>query len=139
MSSRPATPDDVDRICGELPHTRFGVSWGDVPTWLVPEEGKGRGFVLYRKPHLTATDPATGQPYTDLLVVRTADAADKQALVEGDGPFFDIDHFRSFNAVLVQLSRLDEITAAELREVITDAWLAVAPKHLVREHLGRGR
>ncbi len=136
MSDRPsrkARPADVDEICGALPETVLGTSWGDVPTWLVPRE-KGHGFVLYRKPHKSAIDPATGQEYDDLLVIRTADAADKQALVEGDGPFFTIDHFRSSNAVLVQQSRLGEIGREELVEVITDAWRAVAPAKLVREH-----
>ena len=135
-SSR-ARPGDVDEICRGLPETWFGTSWGDVPTWLVPggTGGKGRGFVLYRQPHRSAVDPATGEPYDDLLVVRTANPDDKRALVEADGPFFTIDHFKGFNAVLVQQSRLGEITRDELAEVITDAWLAVAPKKLVREFL----
>ena len=92
--------------------------------------------MLYRKPHRSAIDPETGEEYDDLLVIRTANADDKLALVEGGGPFFTIDHFNGFNAVLVQQSRLGEITRDELAEVITDAWLAVAPKKLVREFLG---
>ncbi len=137
-TSPPARPEDVAEICGSLPETWFGTSWGTVPTWLVPggSGGKGRGFVLHREPRKDALDPATGEPYDDLLVIRTADADDKRALVEADGPFFTIDHFRSFNAVLVQQSRLGEISRDELAEVITEAWLAVAPKRLVREFLG---
>jgi hypothetical protein len=137
-NSAPARPEDVDEICRALPETWFGTTWGDVPTWLVPlrQKGdKGRGFVLYRKPHKSATDPDTGEQYDDLLVIRTANPDDKRALVEADGPFFTIDHFNGFNAVLVQLSRLAEITRDELREAITDAWLATAPKKLVREFL----
>jgi hypothetical protein len=136
--SRPARPEDVDEICSGLPETWFGTSWGDVPTWLVPlrvKGDKGRGFVLYRKPHKTALDPGTGEPYDDLLVIRTVNADDKQALVDGDGPFFTIDHFSGYNAVLVQQARLDEITRDELAEVITDAWVATAPKKLVKEFL----
>ncbi len=132
---RSATEDDVREICLSLPETELGVTWGDVPTYVVRQSPKPRGFVLYRKPHKTAIDPATGEEYDDLLVIRTRDAADKAALVEADGPFFTIDHFRSFNAVLVQISRLDELDVDELREVITDAWLAVAPKRLAKEHL----
>jgi hypothetical protein len=136
-ASPPARPEDVDEICRSLPQTWFGTSWGDVPTWLAPggAGGKGRGFVLYRKPHKSAVDP-TGVPYEDLLVIRTANPDDKQALVEADGPFFTIDHFTGYNAVLVQQSRLGEITRDELAEVITDAWLAVAPAKLARELLG---
>ena len=68
-------------------------------------------------------------------MIRTANPDDKRALVEADGPFFTIDHFRGSNAVLVQQSRLGEISRDELAEVITDAWLATAPKKLVREFL----
>jgi hypothetical protein len=140
MTTRPAKPEDVDAICAALPETWFGTSWGDVPTWLVPHRvrdgvDKGRGFVLYRKPRHDAVDPGTGAEYQDLLVVRTANDADKQALVAADGPFFTIDHFKSFNAVLVQLSRLNEISYDELHEVITDAWCACAPKTLVKTFL----
>jgi hypothetical protein len=138
-ASGQARPEDVDEICGSLPQTWFGTSWGDVPTWLVPvrvKGDKGRGFVLHRKPHRTAVDPETGREYDDLLVIRTADEDATRALVEADGPFFTIDHFRGYHAVLVQQSRLHEITRDELAEVITDAWLATAPKKLVREFLG---
>lgn len=139
--ARAAKPEDVDALCAALPETWFGTSWGDVPTWLVPHRvrdgvDRGRGFVLYRKPHKTAVDPATGEMYDDLLVIRTADDDDKQALVEGDGPFFSIPHFDGYNAVLVQLSRLGEISRDELAEVITDAWCACAPKTLVKKFRG---
>jgi len=136
-----ATPEDVTAICAALPETWFGTSWGDVPTWLVPHRvrdgvDKGRGFVLYRKPHRTAVDPVSGEMYDDLLVIRTANDDDKKALVEGDGPFFSIPHFDGYNAVLVQLSRLGEISRDELAEVITDAWCACAPKTLVKKFRG---
>jgi hypothetical protein len=134
--TRPATPDDVDRIAAGLPETVLGTSWGDRPTWKVPATDKGRGFLIHRAPRHDAVDPTTGEEYDDLLVVRVADPGAKQALVDGDGPFFTIDHFRNYNAVLVQLSRLGEIDVAELEEVITDAWAAVAPRRLVKAHLG---
>nr|WP_253945042.1 MmcQ/YjbR family DNA-binding protein [Nocardioides sp. zg-DK7169] len=116
-----------------LPQVELGTSWGDVPTYLVG----GRGFLLFRKPHRSALDPATGEPYDDLLVVVTPGPAEKASLVEDERlPFFTIDHLARTNAVLVQQSRLGEISRAELAEVITDAWAARAPKRLVREHLG---
>lgn len=137
--SRPARPDDVDEICAALPDTELGTSWGDVPTWKVPRGEKGQGFLLYRKPHHTAVDPDTGEMYDDLLVIITPTTAEKQALVDDPGtPFFTIDHFRSTDAVLVQQSRLAELTRDELAEIITDAWAKRAPKRLVREYLGEG-
>lgn len=131
---RPATPDDIDEICLALPETELGISWGDRPTYKVPRGPKGRGFLLYRMPHKTAVDPETGEMYDDLVVIITPTAAEKQALVDDPAtPFFTIDHFRSFNAVLVQQSRLGEVTRGELAEVITDAWATRAPKSLVRK------
>lgn len=136
---RPATPEDVDDLCLALPEVELGTSWGDVPTYKVPKGDKGRGFVLFRKPHATAIDPETGRMYDDLLVIVTPSPAEKQALVEDPAtPFFTIDHFRRTNAVLVQQSRLGELTRQELAEVIADAWAARAPARLVREHLGDG-
>ncbi|WP_328829481.1 MmcQ/YjbR family DNA-binding protein [Nocardioides acrostichi] len=129
--SRPATSADVDEICLGLPEVTLGTSWGDVPTYLV----RGRGFVLFRHPHPSATDPATGQPYDDLLVISVASLEDVEALTgDPSTPFFTIEHFTNHRAkqVLVQQSRLGELSLAELSELITDAYCAKAPKTLVR-------
>lgn len=130
-----ATPEDVDAICRALPEVEFGTSWGDRPTYLV----RGKGFVLYRAPHKSAVDPVTGEQYDDLIVIHTPTEAEKQALVADPRlPFFTIDHFKGFNAVLVQLSRLGEIDREELAEILTDAWLARAPKSLAKAFLADG-
>src|SRR6476659_8056601 len=134
---RPARPEDIDEICGSLPETELGISWGDRPTWKVPRGPKGKGFLLYRAPGPTAVDPVTGERYTDLIVITTPTEVEKRALVEDETtPFFTIPHFDGYNAVLVQQSRLGELTRVELAEVLTEAWAAVAPARLVREHLG---
>lgn len=130
--ARKARASDVDDIAASLPETELGISWGDRPTWKV----RGKGFLIYRMPHKTAVDPVTGEMWDDILVVITPDMGAKQALVEADNPFFDIDHFRNHNGVLVRLSRLGEIDRDELVEIITDAWATRAPKKLLREHLG---
>ena len=135
--SRKARPQDVDEICAALPETELGTSWGDRPTWKVPRGDKGKGFVLYRAPHKSAVDPDTGEMYDDLVVVTTPTEVEKHALVADEStPFFTIDHFKGYAAVLVQQSRLGEIGRDELEEILTDAWAAKAPKKLVREHLG---
>lgn len=135
--SSPATPEDIGAICASLPETEHGISWGDRPTWKVPRGPKGKGFLLYRAPGPTAIDPATGERYDDLIVIITPDLEAKQELVDDpDSPFFTVDHFRNYPAVLVQESRLGEIDRDELVEIITDAWAAKAPKRLVRSHLG---
>jgi hypothetical protein len=136
MTTR-ARPEDVDEICAGLPETELGTSWGDRPTWKVPRGDKGKGFVLYRAPHKSAVDPATGEMYDDLVVIMTPTEVEKHALVEDPAtPFFTIDHFNGYSAVLVQQSRLGELGRDELAEILTDAWAAKAPKRLVREHLG---
>ncbi|MEO9325108.1 MmcQ/YjbR family DNA-binding protein [Nocardioides sp. C4-1] len=140
MTERPvdraAVPADVDEICAALPETELGTSWGDVPTWKVPRGDKGKGFVLYRPPGRTAIDPATGEPYDDLLVIVTPTEAEKAALVDDETtPFFTVPHFDGYAAVLVQQSRIGEVGRDELAEIIFDAWATRAPKRLVREHL----
>jgi hypothetical protein len=137
--SRPATPHDIDEICRSLPEVELGTSWGDRPTYKVPTGAKGKGFLLFRAPHKSAVDPETGELYDDLVVIMTPGRAEKEALVADPAlPFFTIDHFRSFNAVLVQQSRLGEMSRDELAEVITDAWTAKAPKLLVRRFFENG-
>lgn len=134
---RPATPDDVHDCCTSLPHVTLGTSWGDMPTYLVSDpatKAKPRGFCLYRAPHDSAVDPATGEQYDDLLVISVAHEGAKQELVDSDGPFFTVPHLDRSNAVLVQQSRLGELTLGELMTVLADAWTAVAPPKLVREH-----
>ncbi|HEX4472104.1 MAG TPA: hypothetical protein VH085_09055 [Nocardioides sp.] len=133
--ARRAHVADVDEICRSLPEVELGTSWGDRPTYLVRQKPKPRGFVLARAPRHDAVDPETGEEYADLLVIRTANADDKAALVEADGPFFTIDHFRGYNAVLLRQGRINEVDVDELREVLTDAWLAVAPKSLAKRFL----
>ncbi len=137
MSTK-ARPEDIDDICMSLPEVELGISWGDRPTYKVPRGGKGKGFLLFRMPHKTAVDPDTGEMYDDLVVIITPTEAEKLALVEDEStPFFTIDHFKGFNAVLVRQSRLGEITRDELAEIITDAWAHRAPKKLVAQYFAQ--
>ena len=130
-----ATPQDVDDLCRALPEVELGTSWGDNPTYKV----RGKGFLMHRPPGPTAIDPATGERYTDLLVITVPGEVEKRALVEDEGsPFFTIDHFKGYHAVLVQQSRLGELSREELAEIITDAWLTKAPKTLAKAFLADG-
>ena len=51
----------------------------------------------------------------------------------GTTPFFAVPHFDGYAAVLVQQSRLGELSYDELAEVITDAWRSRAPARLRRQ------
>jgi hypothetical protein len=135
LGAMKASPADIALICEALPEVEFGISWGDRPTYKVPRGPKGKGFVIYRAPGKTAIDPSSGEPYTDLLVISVADEDAKLALVQDAAlPFFTIDHFTGYNAVLVQLSRLGEIDRDHLAEILTEAWIAKAPAKLVTEY-----
>ena len=133
--SRVATPADVDDICMGLPEVELGTSWGDNPTYKV----RGKGFLMHRPPGRTAVNPETGEWYDDLLVIHVPGESEKRALVDDERlPFFTIDHFNGYNAVLVQQSRLGEISRDELAEIITDAWLTKAPPSLAKAFLADG-
>jgi hypothetical protein len=135
-----ASPEDIDVVCSSLPEVELGTSWGDRPTYKVPRGVKGRGFVMYRAPHKTAIDPDTGEMFTDLLVIVVPDSDTKAAMVQDPAsPFFTIDHFNGYNAVLVQQSRLGEIERDELVEILTEAWACRAPKRLVQEYFAAQR
>jgi hypothetical protein len=130
-----ATPADIALICGSLPEVELGISWGDRPTYKVPRGAKGRGFVLYRAPGKTAIDLSTGEMFSDLLVISVPDENAKTSLVQdAESPFFTIDHFDGYNAVLVQESRLGELDRDRLEEILVEAWACKAPKSLVRSY-----
>jgi hypothetical protein len=58
--------------------------------------------LLYRSPGKTAIDPASGDMYTDLLVIQVSDDMTKLTLVQDpQSPFFTIGHFNGYNALLV--------------------------------------
>ena len=87
----------------------------------------GKSFVFFRTPRPDAVDPETGEKLTDVIVFWVESEADKEALVQDEStPFFTTPHFDGHPSVLVQASRLGEITRQELAELVQDAWLAQA-------------
>jgi hypothetical protein len=97
---------------------------------------RGKTFAFFRGPRKDARDPATGEPYEDVMAF-SCTAEDKEAMVgDPDSPYFTTPHWNGYNAVLLLERDIGQITVAELREVITDAWLAKAPKRLAAQFLG---
>ncbi len=124
--------EDVRRIALAMPQTSEGVSRG-LATWVVG----GKLFVWERPlrgPDLHALgDQAPDGP---ILGARVEHLVAKEALLADDPKvFFTTPHFDGYPAVLV---RLDAIELEDLDEVIVEAWLARAPKRLVREYLEDG-
>ena len=124
-----ATWDDVRRIALGLPETSEEVSWGHAH-WRV----KGKGFVWerpLRRSDLEALGDAA--PEGPILGARVEHLVAKEALLADEsGVFFTTPHFDGYPAVLV---RLPEIGIELLEEVVTEAWLARAPRRLVGDFI----
>jgi hypothetical protein len=121
--------DDVRRIALALPETSEGVSRG-LAAWRV----RDKAFV-WERPLRNADLRALGDHAPDgpILGARVEHLVAKEALLADDpAVFFTTPHFDGYPAVLV---RLDRIGLEDLDEVIVEAWLARAPKRLVREYI----
>jgi hypothetical protein len=121
-----ASWSDVTRVVAGLPETAE-------PTprnWRVRKKP-----IVWERPLRKADYDALGAdaPDGDILGARVSDEGVKFALIADDpGVYFTTPHFDGYPAVLV---RLAEIGVAELTELVTDAWLAQAPKTLVKKYL----
>jgi hypothetical protein len=121
-----ASWEDVRRTALALPETT------EQPAWRV----RGKLFVWDRPLRQSDFEAlGDGAPEGPVLGARVADEGVKEALIaSGPDIYFTTPHFDGYPAVLV---RLDRIGTGELGELITDAWLARAPKRLARDYLGR--
>jgi hypothetical protein len=142
------TFDDVARIALALPGTEETTSYGNT-SWAVQSGGttsrgtgaKSKGFVWERplskkdRKLLTEAGEIEVPPDEVILAARVEDLAEKEAvLAEHGDAVFTTPHFNGYPAVLVRLDRVDEPL---LQEIVTSAWLAVAPKKLAEEFTGR--
>ncbi|HEU4547715.1 MAG TPA: MmcQ/YjbR family DNA-binding protein [Microlunatus sp.] len=132
------TFEDVARLALALPGTEETTSYGNT-SWAVTSGGKakGKGFVWERplskkdRKLLTEAGEIEVPPDEVILAARVEDLAEKEAvLAEHAGAVFTTPHFNGYPAVLVRLDRVDEQL---LREIVTSAWLAVAPTRLAEE------
>jgi hypothetical protein len=124
-----ASWDDVRRLALALPETSEGVS-RDLRRWLV----KDKGFV-WERPLRRSDLEALGDAAPDgpILGARVEHLVAKEALLADDpSVYFTTPHFDGYPAILV---RLDEIGQEDLEELVVEAWLARAPKRLVKEYL----
>jgi hypothetical protein len=116
-----ADQSDVRRIALSLPDVEeaddhFGFS-------APGSGGKRKGMAWTWNERVEPKKPRVPNPA--VLAVRVANQQEKQALLAADpDKFFTEPHYNGFPAVLV---RLDAVDAAEVEELITDAWLAVVP------------
>lgn len=125
-----ATWDDVRELALAMPGVEEGVSRGTA-VWRC---GK---LVVWDRPLRQRDRDELGDDAPDgpILGAAVSDEGEKRALVESEPDiFFTTDHFQGYAAVLIRLDRIDR---TRLAEVVTDAWLAVAPKQLVAEYEAR--
>jgi hypothetical protein len=125
-----ATWADVSRLALALPEAEEGTTWGGNRAWTV----RKKLFVWerpLRKSDLEALRAdAPGGP---ILGARVEHLIAKEALLADEsGVFFTTPHFDGYPAVLI---RLPEVGLDLLEETVTEAWLARAPKRLVRAYL----
>ena len=106
-------------------------SW-DNASWKVKKK-----LFVWERPLRASDLRALGDdaPTGKILGARVEHIVAKEALLaDPSGLYFTTPHFDGYPMVLV---RLAEISVAELEELVTDAWLAQAPKTLVKRFLGR--
>ena len=124
-----ATWADVERFASALPEVTEGIRF-ETRVWRIKE----KGFVWERPLHKRDLDElGDAAPRGPIVAARTIDIDEQLALTEGEADYcFITQHFAAYPAVLMQL---DRIPPDRLREIITDAWLACAPKRLAGEYL----
>lgn len=119
---------DVERIVAGLPDT--GERKPGERGWGV--HGKPLAWERPLRPKDLA-ELGDAAPKGAVLCARTNGQAGKEELLAANPDvYFTTAHFNSYPAVLVRLAR---ISVPELRELLTDAWLAQAPKRLVKQYL----
>jgi hypothetical protein len=120
-----ATQADVRRIARSLPEV---VEEQDRFAFSVVDRGKPKGICWV---WLERVDPKKARvPNPAVLGVRVASLADKDLLLASDDrKFFTEPHYNGYPAVLV---RLAEVTAKELRALLTAAWQCQVSRAVAR-------
>lgn len=124
-----ATWDDVRRIALSLPESEERTA-RDLRQWRVRDK-----LFVWERPLRRSDLAALGDAAPDgpILGVRVEHLVAKEALLADDPDvFFTTPHFDGYPAVL---ARLERIAAADLEEVIVEAWLARAPRRLAERYL----
>ena len=125
-----ATWSDVHRIALSLPGASQEATSSGNRAWIVNKK-----FFAWERPLRSSDVRALGDkaPKGAILGVRIADWEMKEVLLASNpAVYFTTPHFDGYPAVLL---RLGKISAKELKDVITEAWLSRAGKRAVTEFL----
>jgi hypothetical protein len=122
-----ATMTDLDTLALAMPRSVKELRDDDRPNYLVD----AKLFCFHRAPRRDALDDVTGERLDDVLAFRLADEEVKAMwLADGRGLHFTTPHFEGHPWILLRISDLPAVTRDELEEMVSDAWLARAPKRL---------
>src|SRR3954454_3141708 len=120
-----ATLRDVDSIALSLPDVVKELSEDGGPTYSV----NGKMFCFHRESRKDA-------PFDDVFVFRTDGAAQEELLLaDPGGVFFTTPHWNGYPAVLIHIPDLKQLSKAEVRDAVVEAWLTRAPKKLAKAWL----
>jgi len=120
-----ATRADVRRIALSLPAAE---KVGDRFAFSVRSKGKLKGFAWVWMERVEPKKPRVPNPA--VIAVRVANLAERERLLAKDpAKFFTEPHYKGFPAVLV---RLDAVSVADLRRLLTEAWRCQAPVDLTK-------
>ena len=127
-----ATLDDVARYALALPEVIEGDRHGG-RQWSVA----GKTFAWERQ--FSKADLKRfgdeAPPRQPVVAVHTDDMIEKQAVLQaGIEGVFDIEHFKGYPAVLIELRLVGK---RPLKELLIDGWLACAPPALAESYLGK--
>lgn len=120
---------EAERLALALPETAEESSRG-LRQWQV----RGKAFV-WDRPLRPKEAEALGKeaPEGPILAAWVEDLGAKEAMLAADSEtYFTTPHFDNYAIVL---ARLDQLGGEELRELVVEAWLARAPKRLVKAYL----
>jgi hypothetical protein len=121
--------NDVAHVALSLPAAAERQSRG-LRQWVVRDK-----LFVWERPLRKADLAALGDAAPDgpVLGAHVEHLVAKEALLADDsGPYFTTPHFDGYPIVLVQL---DLIGGTDLEELVTEAWLARAPRKLVEAFL----
>lgn len=125
--------NDVERIARALPEVDEHLSRGR-RQWRVKDE-----LFVWERPLRPKEVAEVGPEVADgaILAARVEHLLAKDALLADDPRvYFTTSHFDGYPAVL---ARLERIPVCDLEELVTEAWLARAPKRLVDAYLADRR
>jgi hypothetical protein len=125
-----ATWKDVSRLALALPEAEEGTTHGGNRAWTVRKK-----LFVWERPLRKSDLAALGDAAPDgpILGAKVEHLIAKEALLADEsGVFFTTPHFDGYPAVLI---RLPDTELDLLEEIVTEAWLACAPKRLARAYL----